>query len=36
LDLGEIPFYDLDWVGVTQDMEKWKALVNVAMNLRPP
>jgi hypothetical protein len=26
----------MDWIGLTQDMEGWRALVNVVMNLPVP
>jgi hypothetical protein len=33
-DLGEIGSGGVDWIGLAQDRDKWRALVNVAMNLR--
>jgi hypothetical protein len=27
---------DVDWLGLDQDGEKWRALVNVVMNLQVP
>jgi hypothetical protein len=32
IDLGEIGWGGVDWIGLTQDRNKWKALVNVVMN----
>jgi hypothetical protein len=32
-DLVEIEWGDVDWIGVTQDKENWKALVNAVMEL---
>jgi hypothetical protein len=36
MDLLEIGLGDVDWIGLTQDRDKWKALVNAVMNLRVP
>jgi hypothetical protein len=35
-DLVEIGWGGVDWIGLTEDRDKWRALVNVAMNLRVP
>jgi hypothetical protein len=32
-DLGEIGWGGVDWIGLAQDRDKWRALVNVVMNL---
>jgi hypothetical protein len=36
MDLLEIGWDVVDWIGLTQDRYGWKALVNVVMNLRVP
>jgi hypothetical protein len=36
MDLGEIELRNIDWIGLVQDREKWRALVNAVMNLRAP
>jgi hypothetical protein len=36
LDLREIRWEVVDWIHVTQDRDKWRALVNMVMNLRVP
>jgi hypothetical protein len=36
MDLREIGFWDVDWVLLTQDRGRWRALVNTVMNLRVP
>jgi hypothetical protein len=35
-DLGEIGFWDVDWIHLAQDRDSWRALVNTVMNLRVP
>jgi hypothetical protein len=35
-DLGEVGWGDMDWNGLAQDGNRWKALVNSVMNLRVP
>jgi hypothetical protein len=35
MDLGEIGD-GVDWIGLAQDRDKWRALVNTVMNLRVP
>jgi hypothetical protein len=32
--LGEIGWDGLDWTGLAQDTDQWRALVNAVMNLR--
>jgi hypothetical protein len=34
MDLGEVGWDDVDWIGLAQDRDRWRALVNVVMNLR--
>jgi hypothetical protein len=36
MDVVEIGWGDVDWIGLAQDGDKWRALVNAAMNLRVP
>jgi hypothetical protein len=36
MDRGEIGWGSVDWIGLAQDRDKWKALVNAVMNLRVP
>jgi hypothetical protein len=36
MDLGEIEWEGVDWIGVAQDTDQWIALVNTVMNLRVP
>jgi hypothetical protein len=35
-DVGEVGWGDVDWIGLTQEREKWRALVNAVMKLRVP
>jgi hypothetical protein len=36
MDLGEIGWGAGDWIGLAEDGDKWRALVNVVLNLRVP
>jgi hypothetical protein len=36
MDLMEIGFWDVDWIDLAQDRDRWWALVNTVMNLRVP
>jgi hypothetical protein len=36
MDLGEIGWGGVDWIGLAQDRNKWRAVVNEVMNLRVP
>jgi hypothetical protein len=33
MDLAEIGMGSVDWIGMAQNKEKWRALVNVVINL---
>jgi hypothetical protein len=35
-DLGEVGWSDVDWIGLAQDRNRWRALVNLVLNLRVP
>jgi hypothetical protein len=36
MDLREIGFWDVDWIHWAQDRDRWRALVNMVMNLQVP
>jgi hypothetical protein len=36
MDLGEVGWSDVDWIGLAQDRDRWRALVNSVKNLRVP
>jgi hypothetical protein len=36
MDLGEVRWGDVGWIGLAQDSNRWRALVNSALNLRVP
>jgi hypothetical protein len=35
-DLGEVGWGDVDWIGLAQDRNRWRALVNSVLNLQVP
>jgi hypothetical protein len=36
MDLREMGLAGVDWIGVAQDRDQWKALVNTVINLQFP
>jgi hypothetical protein len=34
--LGEVEWDCVDWIGMAQDRDQWRALVSAVMNLRVP
>jgi hypothetical protein len=36
MDLGEVGWGDLDWIGLAKDRSRWRAVVNSVLNLRVP
>jgi hypothetical protein len=36
MDLGEMGWGDVDWIGLAKDRNRWRALVNSVLNLRVP
>jgi hypothetical protein len=36
IDLRELRWDGVDWIDLAQDRDKWRALVNMVMNLRVP
>jgi hypothetical protein len=34
MDLVEVGWGDVDWIGLAQDRDRWRALVNSVLNLR--
>jgi hypothetical protein len=36
MDLVEVEWGDVDWIGLAKDSNRWRALVNLVLNLRVP
>jgi hypothetical protein len=36
MDIGEVGWGDVDWIGLDKDRNRWRALVNSVLNLRVP
>jgi hypothetical protein len=36
MDLAEVGWSDVDWIGLAQNRNRWRALVNSVLNLRVP
>ena len=36
MDLQEVGCVDIDWIELAHGRDRWRALVNMAMNLRDP
>jgi hypothetical protein len=36
MDLVEVRWGDVDWIGLAQDRDRWRALVNSVLNLWVP
>jgi hypothetical protein len=36
IDLGEVGWGDVDWIGLAKDRNRWRAFVNSVLNLRVP
>jgi hypothetical protein len=36
MELGEVGWGDVDWIGLAQDRNRWRALVNSVLNLWVP
>jgi hypothetical protein len=36
MDLVEVGWSEVDWIGLAQDWDRWRVLVNSVLNLRVP
>jgi hypothetical protein len=36
MDLGDVGWYDVDWIGLAKDRNSWRSVVNSVLNLRVP
>jgi hypothetical protein len=36
IDIGEVGWGDVDWIGLAEDRNRFRALVNAVMNLQVP
>jgi hypothetical protein len=36
MDLGEVGWGDVDWIGLAQDRNKWRAVVDLVLNIQVP
>jgi hypothetical protein len=36
MDLGEVGWCDVDWIGLAKDRNRWRAVVDSVLNLRVP
>jgi hypothetical protein len=36
MDLGEVGWGDVDWIGLAKNGNRWRALVNSVLNFRVP
>jgi hypothetical protein len=36
MDLGEVGWGDVDWFGLAKDKNRWRAVVNLVLNLQVP